>query len=592
MAERGAVAWFVRWCCAAVAFAVAVAWAAPGLADNATVARIDVTAYGLFEDLPQEVVGRQHRGHAFCPPLGVRHVRTTRYVPDSLFTRFGILFSVRGTRNATGSPGRNATGSPDDNATAFGVPVALGAPDTPGAPGRPPADTMSSVNASMPLPSAGNASGDAARHDGTARGAWDNGTPPSPQPVRPPVIPPRDQWPDKVRLELRIEHPLMMDPISGKASTVEVWPLEACLDAPSYAGWMFTSDWEQVRGDWTLSIHANGVRLASEVFQVVDPTMLGRIPLRVSLRSVEDEASDQGAMRCLAAGSFLNSLPRATTLARQLRGKGYPAFVGPPHADGGSIWHTVYLGGYAGSLEAGRDATLLRERESVAARLLDACPKGAAPARSRHGARATTDQAAPARAAIARPGGGATGNGTDVALIGTYGNTAGKTVSSADTMVKQAAMGEPVASATPPSATPLPATHPSAALLAAASTPPPVAALPAAVAAGAGRNGSSAVRVASDAPWPAVAQAEGVWWVVVGEHAGAMAAAGQAVRLRDRGLAVKVFSTLEGGALRYIVRVGPFADAQGARTAIDALAGGAEGAWGVERNGNTKGGGD
>ena len=74
--------------------------------------------------------------------------------------------------------------------------------------------------------------------------------------------------PETTVVTIKLRHPAMTNPKTGKTFTLEQWTPKPKVDGFSYAGFTMDSDWEMVSGDWTFEVWADGSKLAEKSFSV------------------------------------------------------------------------------------------------------------------------------------------------------------------------------------------------------------------------------------------------------------------------------------------------------------------------------------
>jgi hypothetical protein len=75
-----------------------------------------------------------------------------------------------------------------------------------------------------------------------------------------------------VALRTRVSHPPILNPSTGKTTTVDAWDSPMNIGIPRYAGWIFDHPWELVPGTWTIAILDGHRILTSRNFTVsVEP---------------------------------------------------------------------------------------------------------------------------------------------------------------------------------------------------------------------------------------------------------------------------------------------------------------------------------
>lgn len=206
-----------------------------------------------------------------------------------------------------------------------------------------------------------------------------------------------------VPLTLRVEHPPLLDPVTGEIVREELLHIMGCIGHESDAVFLFESDWERVSGPWSLTLLAGGKELAGKRFDIVgarDPeTVLAHAPrkprepepedLRVLLpgREAPPTVEVAKAARPVTRRSAPSVQTRETRPASggkriyvlvssniykenaeydvlELRDKGYSARLGLyKDRKTGRTWHTARLGSYATLREAEQAAREFTARE-------------------------------------------------------------------------------------------------------------------------------------------------------------------------------------------------------------------------------------
>lgn len=72
----------------------------------------------------------------------------------------------------------------------------------------------------------------------------------------------------EVPLRTRVAHPPIVDPDTGRATTVDEWDNPMNARFPRFTGWRFEHPWELVPGTWRIDLLHQGRPIASQTFQV------------------------------------------------------------------------------------------------------------------------------------------------------------------------------------------------------------------------------------------------------------------------------------------------------------------------------------
>lgn len=70
-------------------------------------------------------------------------------------------------------------------------------------------------------------------------------------------------------ITVRIHHPPMTNPKTGKTTTVEQWETHSYPVIATFTGYLFEDEWEAVPGEWRIELLVDGEVAASQKFQVV-----------------------------------------------------------------------------------------------------------------------------------------------------------------------------------------------------------------------------------------------------------------------------------------------------------------------------------
>ncbi|MCA9791433.1 MAG: DUF3859 domain-containing protein [Candidatus Eremiobacteraeota bacterium] len=77
---------------------------------------------------------------------------------------------------------------------------------------------------------------------------------------------------DRKGIVVRVLHPPMKNPKTGKFTTADQWPAEAQVGISHFTGWLFENDWELVEGDWAIQlIDDQGQLIDQKRFRVLLP---------------------------------------------------------------------------------------------------------------------------------------------------------------------------------------------------------------------------------------------------------------------------------------------------------------------------------
>ncbi len=75
-----------------------------------------------------------------------------------------------------------------------------------------------------------------------------------------------------VWLRVRVTHPEITVPQTGRRGKVDQWGFESIIGIAHYVGWRFDGDWELRPGTWRMQIvDEDGVVLLEQAFEVVLP---------------------------------------------------------------------------------------------------------------------------------------------------------------------------------------------------------------------------------------------------------------------------------------------------------------------------------
>lgn len=71
-----------------------------------------------------------------------------------------------------------------------------------------------------------------------------------------------------VPLRTRVTHPPIVDPSTGRTTTVDEWDNPMNARFPRFTGWRFEHPWELVAGTWRIDLLHQGRSIASQEFKV------------------------------------------------------------------------------------------------------------------------------------------------------------------------------------------------------------------------------------------------------------------------------------------------------------------------------------
>lgn len=72
----------------------------------------------------------------------------------------------------------------------------------------------------------------------------------------------------EVPLRTRVTHPPIVDPSTGRTTTVDEWDNPMNARFPRFTGWRFENPWELVPGAWRIELLHRGQAIASQEFEV------------------------------------------------------------------------------------------------------------------------------------------------------------------------------------------------------------------------------------------------------------------------------------------------------------------------------------
>lgn len=75
--------------------------------------------------------------------------------------------------------------------------------------------------------------------------------------------------PAKYPVTVRVHHPPMTNPRTGKTTTVEEWEMTGYPIIARFTGYLFEEEWEAVPGRWRIDLVVDGRVMASQKFRVV-----------------------------------------------------------------------------------------------------------------------------------------------------------------------------------------------------------------------------------------------------------------------------------------------------------------------------------
>ena len=75
----------------------------------------------------------------------------------------------------------------------------------------------------------------------------------------------------EVPVTIRVLHPAITNPATGKTSTKEEWDAPANLGIPRFTGWAFDQPYEAVPGTWTIQVLQDDKVLLQQKFEVINP---------------------------------------------------------------------------------------------------------------------------------------------------------------------------------------------------------------------------------------------------------------------------------------------------------------------------------